>query len=126
MIIDPLLIGKRIKEIRKKKKISQMALAEKCDISESHLSYIECGKNKPSLNLIIKIARELEISVDMLLEGYMNTDTNVYERELNELLNDCSPYEKRIIFETMHSLKKSLKQNKTLIVNEVKENINPL
>ncbi len=44
MNIDAKIIGKRVKEIRKIRKMSQMLLAEKCEISDAYLSYIECGK----------------------------------------------------------------------------------
>lgn len=123
MSIDTKLIGKRIKEVRTAKKIPQMLLAEKCDICDSYLSYIECGRKKPSLEVIVKIAKELDTSVDSLLEGNQNTDSGVYEKELSELLADCSPYEKRIIYEMFRSLKESLRQNKSLIINEVKTSI---
>ena len=59
MIINAKLIGKRIKEVRTARKMPQMLLAEKCDISDSYLSYIECGRKTPSLEVIIRIAREL-------------------------------------------------------------------
>ena len=37
MIINAKLIGKRIKEVRTARKMPQMLLAEKCDISDSYL-----------------------------------------------------------------------------------------
>lgn len=37
MIINAKLIGKRIKEVRTARKMTQMLLAEKCDISDSYL-----------------------------------------------------------------------------------------
>ena len=118
MSIDAKLIRKRIKEVRNLRKMPQMVLAEKCDICDSYLSYIECGRKKPSLEVIVKIAKALDTSVDSLLEGNQNIDTGTYEREIAEKLSDCSPYEKRIIFEMMGFLKESIRQNRPLINNE--------
>lgn len=123
MIIDAKLIGKRIKEVRTARKMPQMLLAEKCDISDSYLSYIECGRKTPSLEVIIRIARELDTTVDSLLEGNQNAYTGTYEREIAEVMDDCSPYEKRVLFEMLNSMKATIRQNKTLIINEVKTSI---
>ena len=123
MMINAKLIGKRIKEVRTAKKMPQMLLAEKCDISVSYLSYIECGRKTPSLEVIIRIARELDTTVDSLLEGNQNADTGTYEKEIAEVMDDCSPYEKRVLFEMLNSLKVTIRQNRTLIINEVKTSI---
>ena len=123
MIMNAKLIGKRIKEVRTARKMPQMLLAEKCSISDSYLSYIECGRKTPSLEVIIRIARELDTTVDSLLEGNQNTDTRTYEREIAEVMDDCSPYEKRVLFEMLNSMKVTIRQNRTLIINEVKTSI---
>ena len=112
MIINAKLIGKRIKEVRTARKMPQMLLAEKCDISDSYLSYIECGRKT-----------ELNTTVDSLLEGNQNTDTGTYEKEISEMMNDCSPYEKRILYEMLHSMKVTIRQNRTLIESEIKTSI---
>ncbi len=121
MSIDSKLIGRRIKEVRNLRKMPQTVLAEKCGITDSYLSYIECGKKAPSLEVIIKIARALDTSVDSLLEGNQSVNTGTYERELAEIMEDCSNYEKRVIFEMMCSLKKTIRQNRPLIIKEIKK-----
>ena len=123
MIINAKLIGKRIKEVRTARKIPQMLLAERCEISDSYLSYIECGRKTPSLEVILRIAWELNTTVDSLLEGNQSKDTGTYEKEIAELMTDCSPYEKRVLFEMLNSMKVTLRQNKTLLINEVKTSI---
>lgn len=122
-MINAKLIGKRIKEVRTARKMPQMLLAERCDISDSYLSYIECGRKTPSLEVIIRIARELDTTVDSLLEGNQNADTGTYESEIAEAMDDCSPYEKRVLFEMFISMKETIRQNKILIINEVKTSI---
>jgi len=60
------LLGKRIQELRKTKKISQEALAEIIGIEPNNLSRIENGRNYPTPENLAKIASALEISIDKL------------------------------------------------------------
>jgi transcriptional regulator with XRE-family HTH domain len=52
---------KNLKEYRREKKISQMALAELCDTSTSYIGQIEIGNRFPSIDMIEKIAEALQI-----------------------------------------------------------------
>ena len=123
MNIDYNIIGRRIKELRNSKRISQMVLAEKCDICDSYLSYIECGRRIPSLTLLLKIAEVLDAPIDSLLKDSTETVFDTYDIEINELIGDCTLYEKKVICETILSLKESIRQNKSLIIHEVKSSI---
>jgi transcriptional regulator with XRE-family HTH domain len=57
------LIGKRIQELRKATGLSQEKLAEKADISSTYLSRIECGRENPTLDMLIKLASALEVEM---------------------------------------------------------------
>lgn len=50
-----------LKRVRKEKKISQMRLAELCESSTSYIGEIEIGQKFPSIEMIEKIARALEV-----------------------------------------------------------------
>lgn len=52
-------MGLRIKARRKELKIKQAELAEVLDISNNHMSSIESGKQKPSLDTFINICNHL-------------------------------------------------------------------
>jgi len=51
-----------LRKARISKKISLLSLANKVEISHSHLYYIESKKVIPSIDVIIKLAKALEIS----------------------------------------------------------------
>ena len=55
--------GQRVKDLRKKKGLTQEQLAEKAKIDHSYLNAIEAGKKNPSLKRIAKLARVLEVSL---------------------------------------------------------------
>lgn len=59
--------GDRLKYLRKLKNWRQEDLAEKLDVSGSAIGGYERGIREPSLELIGKIAKELDVSADYLL-----------------------------------------------------------
>lgn len=57
--------GKKIKELRNERNLSQRKLAELCGMSYSHICRIEKGENIPTLDTVIKISKALDISPDV-------------------------------------------------------------
>lgn len=56
-------IGKRIKELRELKNISQIDLASACNFEKSNMNRIESGNTCPSIYTLYKIAQNLEIKM---------------------------------------------------------------
>ena len=67
MEINKIAMGQRIRTIRKDKNISSEALAEKLDIAVESLWHIENGARNTSLGTLLKIAVELDVSLDYLV-----------------------------------------------------------
>ena len=55
------LLGEAIRARRKKKRLSQERLAEKADLSTVFISRVERGKESPSVDSLVKIARALGV-----------------------------------------------------------------
>lgn len=115
-MINYTLIGRRIGEIRKLRNITQAELAEMANLSISYISFIESAKKKASLKSLVSIAEVLETSVDSLLSGNIKNERFEYRNDIILLMEDCTIYEKRIIFEQMISLKTSLRENHALVL----------
>ena len=80
------MIGKKIKEFRKKNNLTIRELANKSSVSASYISDLESvGKKKPSLDVLSKIATALNISVSELIEE------NSSFAEIIDSLDDASP-----------------------------------
>lgn len=62
-------IGKFISKERKNKELTQKELADKLNISEKTVSKWECGKGLPEVSLMQPLCKELDISVNELLNG---------------------------------------------------------
>ncbi|GHT59376.1 transcriptional regulator [Spirochaetia bacterium] len=57
-----------LKEYRKLRKISQMALAEECESAQTYISELEMGKKSPSLLMVERIASALGIEAVYLFQ----------------------------------------------------------
>lgn len=75
-------IGSKIAELRKAKKWSQEDLAKKVDSSRVMIGNYERNSNTPSIDIILKIAKVFDVSVDYLVgEGQLSTyDKDVLKR----------------------------------------------
>lgn len=62
-MLDAKIVGEVISEIRKKKGVSQEVLSGLADIGRTHLSAIERGERKPTLETFYRICYALEISM---------------------------------------------------------------
>ena len=68
------IIGKRIQQRRKELGLKQYELAEQLNISNNHMSSIETGREKPSLETLLHACEILHVTPDYLLLGNMHTD----------------------------------------------------
>lgn len=103
-------IGQRIRKYRKACGFSQEQLAEKIEISSTHMSHIETGNTKLSLQVFAKIAKVLSIQTDALLADTPQVNRTTLNHEIINLLDSCSEKELYILLDTMKSLKISLKK----------------
>ena len=116
MVVDYEKLGLTIKKIRESRHISQAELAETAETSVQHISNIETAKKAPSLDMIIRIATALEVSFSTLLNGNVEKRVLLCNHEFNELIGDCSEYERAIIYDMAQSAKKSMRENQKLLL----------
>lgn len=117
MIIDYDAIGLRIKIARIKAKITQETLADRAGLSTAHVSNIETGNTKLSLPTIIGIANALSVSVDDLLCDNVVHSNHVFNKEAQEILADCSPYDIRVLLDVLKSTKEALRKDQRFRLN---------
>jgi transcriptional regulator with XRE-family HTH domain len=66
------MIGAKIRAKRVQKSLNQVQFASLIGISQTHLSQIELGKKKPSLDLLVVISKALECSINDLIQDDAN------------------------------------------------------
>ena len=105
-------IGSRIREVRKSKHLSQDKLAEKINISPSHMSDIENGKKNISLDVFMRITEALQVSSDWLLRTNIPPVANLQSGEIGEILSDCSASETQALIKMLRNMKATLREAK--------------
>jgi len=81
------IFGERLRELRKKRGITQKQLATKFKISESAVGMYERGEREPPLELINRLADFFDVPTDWLL-GRSDTLNPISNRENNKKLAD--------------------------------------
>ncbi|MBI1176396.1 helix-turn-helix domain-containing protein [bacterium] len=64
------LLGEAVRTERKKAGFSQEKLAERSDLSTVFISRVERGKESPSVDSLVKIARALKVRVRDLVAAF--------------------------------------------------------
>ena len=59
-------IGKRIAELRKKRKLSQVDLALKTGLDKGHIARIELGRYSVGVDTLQKIADALDVRIELI------------------------------------------------------------
>ena len=83
-------IGKQISMLRKRAGMTQEVLAEKINMSIPHISRIETGTTKPSLQTLVDICNALDTTIDHLMQDSVPAVKQSIEGRMGELLADCS------------------------------------
>ena len=109
MKVDYVLLGERIKFWHQYRNFTQEKLAEKVELTSGFISLIETGKKRASLETLIRVCKELEITLNDLVVGNQITEPNDYSIEFAELLSNLNESERNLIFEIIKVICKALK-----------------
>lgn len=112
MELDYQAVGVRIRRLRKERGMTQQALAELSGQEPSNISHIERGATKLSLPTLVSVANALGVTADQLLCDSLPATRSVFETEADRLLADCSHLERKVITETIRTLKENLRRLK--------------
>ena len=98
-------IGERIRSYRRKKRMTQMELAERADCNVSALGKIERGEKTPKILTVYKICKGLDIPMEILFENMIVTD---YHDEMKNkflnLINELPKREQEFLFKISQSI----------------------
>lgn len=75
-------LGKNIRRHRLSAGLRQSDLAEQCDCSDSHIGQIERNETIPSLDVIVRIANVLKVSLDALLCQSVDYPERIYLKDI--------------------------------------------
>ncbi len=104
MELIEVLIGKRIKEQRKKNKLTQEQLSEKLGISKNHLSAIERGVYRVQIETLVMIINCLGCTADDLFCDVIDKGYMIKSSRLSEKIEKLSPEEQSRILAVVDTL----------------------
>ena len=107
--VDYVLMGERIKFWRQYRNFTQEKLAEKVELTPGFISLIETGKKRASLETLIRLCKDLEITLNDLLLGNPLARPNDYSIKFAELISNLNESERNLIFEIIKAVCKALK-----------------
>ncbi len=101
-MFDTKLIGLKIKEIRKRKKISQEKLAEMVMMNHRSIVRLENSQSVPTVETLEKIAVALDVSISDFFETKMiKTRTEIVE-DINNLIKQMNDDELRTFYKAVY------------------------
>lgn len=104
--MDLKAIGTRIKKARESNHLTQEQLAEKVNLSSTHISVVERGIKAPKLETFVDIANALGVTSDFLLMDVLNDSQQItaISIEISENLKDLPLKEQKRILKIIQIL----------------------
>ena len=112
--MDIIAFGNRVRAARERLGITQEDLAARVGMSPSHMSIVERGVKVPRMDTVVKLANELDVSADYLLQDSVAQSRNnqllssimdLPERERDRLLDkahrapkQCDHKDRKVLF----------------------------
>lgn len=104
------IIGGRIQELRRQKKLTQQQLAEMVGISTNYLSDLERGISSPRMDKLVAIINALGCSADELFTDVLEHRSQVQPSRLNDELAKLSPREQERAFAILDAFIRTAEQ----------------
>ena len=104
--LDFKIIGLRIQKRRTEKKMTQAELAEFIDTNQKHLSRIEGGYHRCTLDLIVAIAKALDVSVDYLIADFKDSSNPSTLQVIIDDIKGMTPQQLEMLQENIKTIKK--------------------
>jgi transcriptional regulator with XRE-family HTH domain len=115
------LIGDRIRQLRKERKLSQEELGYKSDLHYTHIGAIERGEKNWSIDTLVKVAAGLDVRVnDLLVLPLKLEDIKNLKKTIIAEINGSSPEALKIFSDMIRGLK-AMEANLTIQKNSNKK-----
>jgi len=97
--MDYIELGRRLREERHKLKLTQETLAEKVEVSDAYIGQIERGERHLTLDILIRLANQLGVTIDFLLQDFIALDDDHFIDQMKVMVYQRSPIEKQMILD---------------------------
>lgn len=105
------IVADVIKNLREAKGLTQEQLAEKADISVSHLSKIETHARNMGMKTYIKLLEAMDISIKEYFTYIgIGEKEMMIKKKIWHIIQDCNERESALLLCTIEGIKKGLKE----------------
>lgn len=98
-------IGRKIREIRISKNLTQEYVATIANVNVSHISNIENNRVKISLPTLVNVCNALDTTVDYILSDEYKNSSSVIEQEILREVHSCTAETQEQILKIIRALK---------------------
>ena len=100
------LLGRRVRDLRKKRGLTQERLAEVAGMDVKYLGGIERGKENPTVGTLEKLAGALSVKVRQILDfEHEVRGKRLLRRRITQILGKCNEKELQVIFRLVSAIK---------------------
>ena len=99
------LLGLKVKEIRKQRKITQEHLSELIGVDNGYISKLEVGQNFPSIGTLEKIANALDVDLAELFQ-FTNEKNTDFKSEILRIYDILSREKQLTLYKVAKGLEK--------------------
>ena len=117
------LLGRRIREIRKTKGLTQEQLSDLVNIEQKHVSRIEMGKNAPTIDRLEKLSTVLNVPLREFFDFIHLSDQNARARSIDEMLKELNDENQQLAYKIIASIIRTLKDRQSCSFGNQSENM---
>ena len=103
-LMDYIQLGKRIRNERKRLQLTQSALAEDIDISDTYIGQIERGERSLTLDTLVRLVNRLGVTIDYLLSDYVICNDNNIVEQFKQVIDNQSHERKQMAIDIIKTL----------------------
>lgn len=97
------ILGKRVRELRKKRGLSQEGLGWKADLHFTYIGAVERGERNCSISTLTKIAKGLDVNIiDLFAYLLPHQDVNDLRKDIKTQIDKASPEILKIILQLLN------------------------
>ena len=98
MTNELILLGKRVAELRNKRGLTQDKLAELTNYSTNHIAKLESARTNPSFDLIVAIAKALQIEIKELFSYEEQKSSEYIKKEFQKIIDNSDIETLKILY----------------------------
>jgi transcriptional regulator with XRE-family HTH domain len=103
-----ILLGERLRELRKSRGLTQEQFAEMIEVEQKHVSRLELGKSFPTLERLEKISQALKVPLRDIFDFVHLADRETRSTSIEEMMKKLDEENQKIAYKVFNGIVRSL------------------